>query len=79
MLYGIVRAEGASISIMGSSGGTRYARAESRHRHAARAIARRVTDEPALGYAAQPRMAPSFDDWMRAPAGYGQPADDLGF
>ncbi len=74
LLYQIVRAEGARISIIGSPGSdTRYARAERRHDRAAHLAARRTMQEPALGYAERLRMVPSFDDWLRAPTGYSRP------
>ncbi len=72
LLYEIVRAEGARISINGDAqASTRYARAERRRERAEQVAARRMVREP-LGYA--PRYAPTFDDWMQAPAGgYAQP------
>ena len=70
LLYGIVRTEGASISITGSpEGATRYARAERRSARAERIAARRARDTEALGYANLPRRSRSVDEWLRAPAG----------
>jgi len=74
-LYGMVRAEGASISIVGSPAREiRVARrgddarvASSGHRRNDRSDAyarRRQTDENPLAYAP---LAPTYDDWMQDP------------
>jgi len=75
-LYGMVRAEGASISIVGSprrsdiqvAGRRDDARmASSRHRRNDRSqtyARRQQTDENPLAYAP---LAPTYDDWMQDP------------
>lgn len=76
-LYGMVRAEGASISIVGSPArDIQVARrrddtrvASSRHRRNDRGqtyARRRYTDENPLAYAP---FAPTYDDWMQEPFG----------
>ncbi len=74
LLYQIVRAEGARISIGGTAPvDTRYARAGRRQQRMEAAAQRAYGQrQPAMGYA-EPRFAPSFDDWIRNPAGFGQP------
>jgi hypothetical protein len=75
LLYDIVRAEGARIAISGSApADTRVARAE-RHRQRLDVATQQAYGQrrsSALGYA-PPRFAPSFNDWVRNPAGYGTP------
>ena len=79
LLYQMVRAEGARISITGSApADVRYAGAEYRHHHGdrlayaahhhhghAQVAARRIPVDP-VAYAP---LAPSYDDWMDDPLG----------
>ncbi len=67
LLYEMVQAEGARISITGSSpADVRYAGAEHRHRRGrTQFAARRVQAQP-VAYAP---FAPSYDDWMEDPLG----------
>jgi hypothetical protein len=69
LLFQLIKAEGASITITGSPvGATRYARADHRHHHATRYAARHLHPQ-ALGYASEPRGIPTLEDWLRAPSG----------
>ena len=68
LLYRMVQAEGARISITGSPpADVRYAGADRRHHHGRRTdvAARRIPIDP-VAYAP---LAPSYDDWMDDPLG----------
>ena len=81
-LFGMVMAEGADISIVGSAPQSehRYAsrhrgdrvQVASAHRHRDardRGYARRQTEENPLAYAPAPRLAPTYSDWLGNPFG----------
>ena len=65
-LFSMVKAQGASISITGSSSGVHYARAH--HRHASRyAIARPHNHASALAYGLERRSSSSVRHWQLNP------------
>jgi hypothetical protein len=68
-LFSMVKAEGASITITGSSGGAHYAHAP--HRHASHyAMARRQGHAAALAYGPERRSHSSVRRWQVNPAEY---------